>query len=732
MRFSPLRQIHAGNVERLKLAWTFRTGKPGSEAVPIVVDGVMYATAPDGVYALVPETGELLWKHEAAPVALRGLAYWKGTSGLHPRVFAGNGHFLLALDVTTGKPAPGFANEGRADMKQGVPGDLKDGRYALESPPAVFGDVVITGCSNGEGSPSAGAYGDIRGWDAKTGKLLWTFHTVPRPGEAGSETWPPDSWKNRSGTNVWGFFSIDVKRGIVYAPLGSPTTDFYGADRTGDNLYGNSLVALDARTGEKKWHRQLVHHDLWDYDLAAPPALFEIHREGRFIPAVAQITKMGLLFVFDRVTGAPVYGMEERPVPQTAVPGEVSAKTQPFPLKPPPLAKNTFRLDEMYDRSPEHARFCKELFETNQMKVGSPYTPLPLEGNALFFPSTLGGGNWGGVSVDPSLGLLFVNVMNMGQWGHMEKRGSEYVRTSAYGPYARFWNRETRIPCQNPPFGEPIAVDLSSGEIAWRSVLGRIEALEAIGVRDTGSPNLGGSIATAGGVVFIGAANDSQFRAFDSKTGKLLWQTKLEASRHTSPISYMGRDGRQYVALMAAGGGAFLGGGLSNSLVAFALPEVRRKPLPISVSKAVAAAGVARRGTPTVGEFAPAALPSGGAKSLVEKTCGMGCHSVEVVTSQRMNAIEWNAIVQNMVARGARAFGRGGESDRGIPGEDTGTVTGTLPGPRRRAVYRISSSMYALSWSSERSVARAFGGSPGDVGGASVVPIRRLVLSRPG
>jgi glucose dehydrogenase len=655
MRFSSLGQIQAGNVERLKPAWTFRTGKPGSEAVPIVVDGIMYVTAPDGVYALVPETGELLWKYDATPVAMRGLAYWPGTASLHPRVLAGNGQFLLALDVTTGKPSPGFGDEGRIDLKKGVLGDLKDGLYALNSPPAVFGDVVITGCTNGEMSPTEGAYGDIRGWDAKTGKLLWTFHTVPRPGEPGSETWPKDGWKNRSGTNVWGFFTVDVKRGIVYAPLGAPTSDFYGADRVGDNLYGNSLVALDARTGEKKWHQQLVHHDLWDYDLAAPPALFDIRREGRMIPAVAEITKMGLLFVFDRVTGEPVYGMEERPVPQTAVPGEVTAKTQPFPLKPPPLAKNTFRLEEMYNRSPEHARFCRELFETNQMQIGVPYTPLPLEGNALFFPSTLGGGNWGGVSVDPSLGLLFVNVMNVAQWGHIEKVDSDYMRISPYGPWARFENRETHIPCQNPPFGELIAVDLASGNIAWRSVLGRIEALEAIGVRDTGSPNLGGSIATAGGVVFIGATNDSRFRAFDSKTGKLLWETKLEASGHTIPITYMGRDGRQYVALLAAGGGAFLGGGLSNSLVAFALPDVRQKPLPPSVAKAVAASAAARRGLPTVGAFAPLELPEGGAKALVEKKCGTGCHSVEVVTSQRMNEADWNAIVRGMVARGALA-----------------------------------------------------------------------------
>ena len=363
MRYSSLRQINTSNVERLQPAWTFRTGKPGSEAVPVVIGGVMYVTAPDGVYALVPETGELLWKHDASPVALRGLAYWPGSGGLHSRVFAGNGPYLLALDITTGKPAPGFGNEGRVDLKKGVLGDLKDGRYVLQSPPAVFGDVVITGCSNGEGSPTAGAYGDIRGWDARTGKLLWTFHTVPRPGEPGSETWPPDAWKNRSGTNTWGFFTVDVKRGMVYAPLGSPTSDFYGKDRVGDGLYGNSLVVLDARTGVKKWHRQLVHHDLWDYDLAAPPALFDIRRGGRTIPAVAQITKMGLLFVFDRVTGEPVYGVEERPVPQTTIPGEVTSPTQPFPLKPPPLGKNMFRMEEMYDRSPEHATFCKELFK---------------------------------------------------------------------------------------------------------------------------------------------------------------------------------------------------------------------------------------------------------------------------------------------------------------------------------------------------------------------------------
>jgi quinoprotein glucose dehydrogenase len=322
-------------------------------------------------------------------------------------------------------------------------------------------------------------------------------------------------------------------------------------------------------------------------------------------------------------------------------------------LKPPPLAKNTFHPEDVYSRSREHEQFCKDLFAKNQMKIGGPYTPLPLEGNVLFFPSTLGGGNWGGVSIDPSLGLLFVNVMNVGQWGHLEKRGSEFVRTSAYGPHARFWDPQTRVPCQNPPFGELIAVDLTSGEIAWRSVLGRIEALEAIGVRDTGTLNLGGSVATAGSLVFIGATNDSRLRAFDSKNGKLLWEKKLEASAHSSPITYMGRDGRQYVAVMAAGGGAFLGGGLSNTMVAFALPDIARKPLPASVTR-IGTAGT-QSGRAIVGPSVPLTLPPGGAKALMEKTCGTVCHSLDVVTSQRMNSEEWNAIVQNMIARGAHA-----------------------------------------------------------------------------
>jgi quinoprotein glucose dehydrogenase len=351
----------------------------------------------------------------------------------------------------------------------------------------------------------------------------------------------------------------------------------YGADRHGNGLYGNSLVALDAATGKMKWFQQLVHHDLWDYDLAAAPALIDVVRNGTKTPAVAQITKMGILFLFNRINGAPIFGMEERKVPQSDVPGEQSSPTQPFPLKPEPLARNTFDRKDMYSLTPEHEAFCKDLFAKNQMFTKGPFTPLPVDGNALLFPSTLGGGNWGGVSYNPSLGLVFVNVMNLGQWGHMTKKTdaatgeSTYVRTAPVGgQYARFWDAATHIPCQNPPFGELVAVNVNTGNIAWKVPLGFIEELAKKGFSKTGTVNIGGSIATASGLTFIGATNDSRLRAFDSLTGKELWVTPIDAPAYTVPITYQGRDGRQYVAVVAGGGG-FWESPISNSVIAFAL-----------------------------------------------------------------------------------------------------------------------------------------------------------------
>ena len=578
LRYSPLTQITPQNVAQLQRAWTFHSGKPGSETTPLVIDGVMYLTAPNGIYALEPETGKVIWKFQAANVTRRGLAFWPGDKNTHPRVYSGTGSNLLAIDVTTGKPAPGFGTEGLVDMKKGVLGDLPDARLTMQSPPAVFKDIIITGSNNNEPAPSLGAYGDIRGWDARTGKLIWTFHTVPRKGEPGNETWEGDSWKNRSGVNNWGFMTVDVARGLVLVPLGCPTTDFYGADRHGDGLYGNSLVALDAATGQVRWFRQLVHHDLWDYDVAAAPALIDINRRGVRIAAVAQITKTGLLFLFDRVTGQPIYGMEERPVPQSKVPGEQTSPTQPFPLKPPPLSKSQFTPEDIYKSTPDHAAFCKALWEDQHMYTEGPFTPMALDGNALTYPSTLGGGNWSGVSFNPDLGYVFTNIMNLAQWGHMEKKTDAQTgvvtwnRTSANGSaYGRFWDPENHIPCQEPPFGELVAVNVNTGDIAWKVPLGTVEALEAKGVHHTGALNLGGSIATASGLVFIAATNDNRIRAFDAKSGKELWAGAIDADGQATPITYLGKDGRQYVAIMA-GGGSFWGAPGGDGLAAFALP----------------------------------------------------------------------------------------------------------------------------------------------------------------
>ncbi|HYP12377.1 MAG TPA: PQQ-binding-like beta-propeller repeat protein, partial [Bryobacteraceae bacterium] len=371
------------------------------------------------------------------------------------------------------------------------------------------------------------------------------------------------------------------------------------------------------------------------------------------IPAVAQITKMGLLFAFHRITGTPLYGIEERPVPQTDVPGEKTSPTQPFPLKPPPLSRTEFRIEDMYNLTPEHAAFCRELFDKNQMKPSPLYTPFGLEGNTLMFPSTLGGGGWGGLSSDPSLGYLFVNVNNLGQWGHMTKKTdpktgeSTYIRSSAYGAYARFWNRDTRVPCTNPPFGELIAVNTRTGEVAWRSPLGTVPSLEQKGIANTGAPNLGGSIATAGGLVFIGATNDSRFRAFDSKSGRLLWEQPIDANGHTIPITYLGKDGRQYVVIMAGGGRGYFGGTPSDALVAFALGNDDAPPTPRITSK------IEERSAPASTMEVP--LPDSPGKALVQRTCGGSCHGIHTVTGVNRDRPAWAAMVENMVARGATA-----------------------------------------------------------------------------
>lgn len=579
-RFSPLRQITTENVATLRQAWAFDTGSKDLQVTPVVIDGTMYVTAGNTVYALEPETGKTIWKYDAdGAVSRRGVAFWPGTATEPARLYtaAGQGR-MVALDARTGAVATGFGERGIVDLKQSVRGDV-DGPLLLITPPVVYKDVVITGGSNSEGEPSGGLYGDIRGWDARSGKLLWSFHTVPRPGEPGAETWEGDSWKNRSGTNAWTYMTVDVERGLVFAPTGSPTSDFYGADRKGRNLYGNSLLALDASTGRLKWHQQLVHHDIWDWDLPAAPTLIDVTRNGRTIPAVALITKMSLLFIFDRVTGEPIFGVEEMPVPASDVPGEATWPTQPFPVKPPPLSRTTFDpAKDFYALTPEHEAYCRQLWDKNRMFTKGIFTPPTIDRTMVMFPSTLGGGNWSGLSYDPGRGLVFTNIMNLGQVARMEPRTdpatglTTYKRTSPWGSaYARFWNPDTRVPCSAPPFGELIALDVNKAEIVWRTPLGVFEELKARGHDRTGTPNIGGTIVTAGGVVFIGATIDRRFRAFDARTGALLWETMLEASAHATPMTFLGKDQRQYV-VIAAGGNGILRSEPGSKVVAFSLP----------------------------------------------------------------------------------------------------------------------------------------------------------------
>jgi quinoprotein glucose dehydrogenase len=603
-RYSPLKQIDTGDVSKLIRAWTYHMSAASaapdrqeegneaqggrgrarggggriSEASPLMIGGVMYLTTGYGrVVALEPETGKPIWTYEVkdgAP-AERGLEYWPGDAQSPPELFFGTSTGkLIALNTKTGKPVPGFGNEGVVDMKPGALNGLTNSMFGLSSPPIIYKNLVITGAHVQE-SPSIGASGDTRAWDVHTGKLVWTFHSVPRPGEPGSETWQdPDSWKNRSGTNVWGMFTVDAERGILYMPFGEPTTDYWGGDRKGANLYGTSLVAVDALTGKMKWYFQAVHHDTWDYDLASPPVLFDVKRNGQTIPALAQLTKMGFLFILNRVTGAPIYGVEERPVPvDDALPGDSVWPTQPFPLKPPPLARNSFKREDLATVTPELQKFCQDLFDSvpGGLHSGGPFTHYSTTPSVIF-PSSIGGGNWNPPSYDPALGYLFVNTMDFGSLNQMVKASdSARYNRLGYRNNNRFWEPAKNLPCNQPPWGRLFAINVNTGDIAWQSLLGVTDSFPE-GKQNTGRPNMGGSVATAGGLVFIGATDDSRFRAFDSKTGKELWVTKIDAGAHSAPVTYLGKDGKQYVVVTATGGG-FLGDRSSaDTVIAFALP----------------------------------------------------------------------------------------------------------------------------------------------------------------
>ncbi|MDR3702141.1 MAG: pyrroloquinoline quinone-dependent dehydrogenase [Candidatus Sulfopaludibacter sp.] len=655
-RYSPLDQIDTTNVKRLQRAWVYHTGEAGRafEITPIVVGGVLYfATQNQKIVALEPETGREIWKFDPKSSAreIRGVTYWPGDRQTAARIFFGTSDGrLIALDARTGTLAKGFGDNGAVDLKAGITDKFPRASYAVTSPPTIYRNVVIVGPSTQEG-PSLGPSGDPRAYDVRTGKLLWRFHTVPQPGEPGSETWGPDGWKDRSGPSQWGPATIDTERGLVFLPVGNPADSFYGADRKGTNLYANCVVALDALTGKLRWYYQTVHHDIWDYDLAAPPALVEVRRDGKTIPAVAQITKMGILFILDRANGRPVFGVAERPVPPSDTPGEQAWPTQPFPLKPPPLARMSMTKDEVTTRTPAAQKFCDEWF--SRLHHEGAYTPFGTA-PSLVFPGTMGGGNWGGVSFDPKLGYIFVNTSSLGGAGRMVKanEGAPMAWRNE-GGYQRFIDPDG-YPCQQPPWGELTAVN-AEGDIAWRVPLGSYDELEAQGVQHTGAANMGGSIATAGGLVFIGATTDSKFRAFDSRTGSELWVTRLDATADTIPVTYQGRNGKQYVAIAAGGTNRFrmiagTAGQVADSLIAFALPD--GPAVPVREPTQAARPSVPNRLSEAELKGDGAPLPDGAGKEDVARMCS-GCHGTAVFTRMRMGRQGWEDEVAAMVERGA-------------------------------------------------------------------------------
>jgi quinoprotein glucose dehydrogenase len=603
-RYSPLSQINRRNVSQLETAWSFRVRPEGggmmvSSATPIAIDGVLYYPIANAVVALEGDTGAEIWRHPVAGgLARRTVSFWPGDGDLSARIFYSIGQKIIALNAQTGEVDESFGAGGAIELD--VP---------YNSPPTVYKNILVIGANTAE--MQTGDPGNSRAYDARTGEKLWEFNTVPQPGEPGHETWLDDGWKGRSGTNVWVWYmTLDEKTGALYMPVGGPSANYYGGDRPGANLFGNSVVAVDVETGDLRWHFQTIHHDLWDWDLPPPPVLVDIEVDGERVPALAETGKNGLMYILNRETGEPVFGVEEKPVAAGDVPGEWYSPTQPFPAKPPQLSRGSWTKEDIVsaaDTNEDHAAACRALLASyggDFFNAGS-FTPFFLneEGDppkaSINMPHN-GGANWGGAAADPNSGYVFINTSEGGSIGWIEKRkeGGDYGRgtqgsTQAYdrgslsgpGAYSSFSasvedadGLKVTLPCIRPPWGRLFAINANTGEIAWQTRLGITEALPE-GKQETGTLNtFGGPIATAGGLVFIGATNDRRFRAFDAETGEELWSATLDYHAHAVPITYRGKDGRQYVAVTAASFGASARGPdgrpLNNeSLVVFALPE---------------------------------------------------------------------------------------------------------------------------------------------------------------
>ncbi len=661
IHYSANRSLTAKNVSKLKVAWTFDAGDayPGSDmqANPIVVDGVMYATTPMlKVVAVDLETGRARWTYDGLggkrPTHKnRGVTYW--SSGGESRILLALGNELHAIDAKTGKPAAGFGQGGKVDLRLAFDRPVEQVSLSVTSPGVIYRDLIILGSSVPENLPSTP--GDIRAYDVRTGKLEWVFHTIPRPGEAGYETWPPEAYKHTGGANNWVGMAVDPQRGMVFVPTGSAAFDFYGADRKGDDLYANTVLALDAATGKKRWHFQTIQHDVWDLDFPSAPLLVTVKRNGRNVDAVAQCGKDGFVWLLNRDTGESLFPLQEISVPASSVDGEVLAKTQRIPLAPKPFSRQVFSQEIVTQRTPEARKLVLERLKN--LDYGGRFTPPSLRGTVVF-PGFSGGAEWGGQAFDPETRLLYVNANEMPwilrlvppratarmamasriyqsrcaschrddlkgappeypavdqiagkldaeQLGGIIRKGSgrmpgfanlgdaaidaltNYLLKKedkevevARGPkplvqlkytmdgYNKFYDHEG-YPAITPPWGTLSAINLDTGEYAWTVPFGEYPELVAKGLKNTGAENHGGGVVTAGGLFLIGAsAHDKKLRAYDKKTGKLVWETALEFANN-STISMVEHKGKPYV-IVPMGGGR--GGESSAKFAAFTLP----------------------------------------------------------------------------------------------------------------------------------------------------------------
>ena len=611
-RYAPIDDISRENVAQLRLAWTYRTRETDStfatrretslEATPLFVDGTLYLATPLGrVIALDPATGTERWVFDPqvdrrinfGDFTNRGVSTWVDVAAAanapcRRRIFvAVIDARLIAVDARSGRPCAGFGSNGTVNLRAGLRNPpFETAEYEVTSPPAVVGGLLVIGSAVADNTRIDAASGEVRAFDARTGALRWSWDPVPQnPTDPAYATWVGARAHATGAANAWSVIAADTARGLVFVPTGSPSPDYYGGERRGDNRYANSIVALRAATGEVVWHFQTVHHDLWDYDNASPPALTTIRVGRRDVDVVVQATKTGMLYVLDRVSGAPVFPVEERPVPASTVAGEEAARTQPFTTRTPPLSPHSLRPDDVWGATPADREAC--LAAITPLRNEGIFTPPSLEGT-LVIPSNIGGAHWGGVAIDPARQIAVVPVNRLAAMVQLipaeqldadsmraasQRFGFEYTRMrgTPFVMRRRILRGPSGLPCSPPPFGTLVAVSLTTGERVWEVPLGTVTGLAPAGATippDWGSPTLGGPITTAGGLVFIAATLDRAIRAFDTETGRELWRGDLPASGKATPMTYRA-NGKQYVAVSVGGGGVW---GRGDWVVAFGLP----------------------------------------------------------------------------------------------------------------------------------------------------------------